>query len=125
MNKETLRNEMISAMKEKNEVKKNLLKYLISELDRTSKNPSEEDIKKMIKSIVKKAETVNTKESEQEIEILLSYLPTMMTEEEMINLVNHVKSENPDLDGGRLIGLCMREANGLADPQIIKKIILG
>lgn len=123
MNKERLQTEMISAMKEGAEIKKNILKTLIAELERKGKNPTEDEIFKEIKKIITNLSTFKSENGEIEIEILKSYLPSELTDDELIEIISKIKADNPNIVGGKLIGLCFKEVNGRADSERVKKLI--
>lgn len=123
MNKEFIKSERIKAWKLKNVPKKDILTMVLSELDSLLGEPTESEIISVMKKLIKSAKLVNTVESNLEIEILNEYLPKLMTEDEIILKIEMIKAANPDVVGGRLMGLCMKELKGVADPLIVKEIL--
>lgn len=72
-----------------NRVIKTLINTIIGELDRVTKNPSEDQIIKVINKMYKSNEEVTqTEDIKTEQKFLNSLLPKMMTTEEITNIVN-------------------------------------
>ncbi len=136
MNIDTLKKERLHAIKAKYVIKKNLLSTLIGELDKLSKEPgritpelSEQEVNKAISKLIKSNQEILESGSgdiaiEEEISILEGYLPKQMSDDEIIELVNTVAGENPDVRGGKLIGICVKAGNGLADSKAISKLVM-
>ena len=123
MNKQLFLDEMRKAMKNGDSFKKELMKVIISELDRIGKDPNEKEIIGVLKKMVKNGEITNTEDSKKEIKIINEFLPKQMSENQIIELINKIKSQNPNINGGRLIGVCMKEAKGLVDGKVMKDLV--
>lgn len=65
----------------------------------------------------------------KEIEILMTYLPKQLTEEEILQIVKDTASELGIESGrnnmGKLIGAVMPKVKGKADGNVVKKIVEG
>ena len=143
--KKQIKTELMSAMKEKNEIAKNVLKGLLSaftnELVASGRTPRDElsndEILKVIKRAVKqrkdsiaqfeKGGRNDLAEGEkQELKILEKYLPEMMSEEEILKIAQQKKEEMQVEDKskmGILVGAVMKETAGQADGSIVSKIV--
>lgn len=94
-----IKNDFLEARKTKNQIKSNLLSVIISEIEtkskeKNSKEISDEDIIKIIKSIKKKLDETNgilkvtDEKTVKEISIISEYLPTELTKEEIETWLN-------------------------------------
>jgi len=127
-----LKDERISAMKEKNIIKKNILSTLIGDIEKENKSGkgilSDQDIIKMIKKLVDNNVTTGNEEENQYIEI---YLPKMITDEELEIIISKIINDN-NLDGLKAMGTIMKTLNqdyagqydGKTASIISKKILL-
>lgn len=88
---EQVRKDMIDAMKSKNTDKADLLKVLIGEFNRFDKELSDE---KALKEIKKMFENAKQMGNSFEMEILDRYLPKMLDEEEVKQIVSDVIKTN-------------------------------
>ena len=106
-----LKAERISAMKERNTTKKNVLGVLIGEIELKNKDGngdlSEQDIFKLIKKMIDNNILTNDTEENQYIE---SYLPSMMSDSDLEILIIKIISEN-NLEGMRGMGIIMKKLN--------------
>ena len=139
--KEDLERELISAMKEKNDLRKNALRMALSSIKLAEIESGKPLDESMIFSILQKeirtkeetiaeAEKANRPEMvppiRSEIEILKEYLPKEMTEEELIALVKKTVS---DLNATTIkeMGLVMKsviqEVHGKASNDRISKAV--
>jgi len=128
---EKLKAEKISAMKEKNTIKKNILSTLIGDIEKENKSGkilTETEILKMIKKMIDNNITTNDIEENQYIEI---YLPTMLSDEELETIISKIISDN-NLEGMKAMGMIMKNLNqnyagqfdGKTASIISKKILL-
>lgn len=137
--------EIKSAMKEKNELKLNVLRGIKSgftnELVATGKTPHDEVDDELAMTIIKRASKQRKDAIEQfekggrsdlvdkekaELEIIESYLPEMMNQEQIREIVEKKKTELgiSDKSGmGQLMGAVIKETKGLADGETVKKIV--
>jgi len=121
--KEQLQEDAKLALKENNNLKKNLLRVLLSELERKTKNPTNQEIYSNIKKMIENAKLINSEESLKEIEILTYYMPPALTEEELSKIVTDVLEKSLEKNVGKLVGLCLRKCDGRSDAKAITKII--
>lgn len=104
-----------SAMKSKNQEKKSLLRVLIGEMNRQGKELSDEKVMKIIKKMKDNATQFS---NEKEVVILESYLPDMMDEKDIENLVDNIIKEN-GFDSMKHIGKIMKEIKSRPDSATI------
>lgn len=101
---EKVKQDMVTAMKNKEIDKVNLLKVLIGEFDRVAKNLSDEEAIRQIRKMYENAKQLNNK---FEIDILNEYLPQMISEDELKNIINNtIKANNYSSmkDMGKVMG---------------------
>ena len=138
--------DMISAMKEKNQVKVTAIKSLVAAFTNTLAEPNREDrenltddevlavIKRGVKqrkdSIAQFTEGGRPElaESEQaELAMLEHYLPEMMSKEQILEIAVRVKESMNVTDKskmGILIGAVMKEIAGQADGSDVKDVVI-
>lgn len=58
-----------------------------------------------------------------ELQILQAYLPAQMSEDEVKNKIQEIKSANPGADFGTLMKLAMADLKGKADGGLVSKIL--
>jgi len=139
--------DMISAMKEKNQVKVTAIKSLVAGFTNMLAEPNREDrenlsdneVMTLIKRGVKQRKDSITQfteggrpelaESEQaELAFLESYLPEMMSADQIKEIALKVK-ETTGIDDksklGVLIGAVMKEVAGQADGSDVKDVVMG
>jgi len=129
---EKLKAERISAMKEKNTIKKNVLSTLIGEIERENKSGKgdlkEQDIIKLIKKMFENNITTGSEDENQYIDI---YLPKMLSENELETIISKIIEDN-NLEGMKGMGVIMKNLNqhyagqfdGSNASSISKKILL-
>jgi len=139
--------DMVSAMKEKNQVKVTAIKSLVAAFTNTLAEPNREDrenltddevlavIKRGVKqrkdSIAQFTEGGRPElaESEQaELAMLEHYLPEMMSKEQILEIAVRVKESMNVTDKskmGILIGAVMKEIAGQADGSDVKDVVMG
>jgi uncharacterized protein YqeY len=139
--KETLMGELKTAMKEKDEIRKNTITMVRAAILQVEKDQritlDEEGILDVIAREVKKRrdslpdyEKSNrpdlVEQIKEEINILLKYLPTQLTEEEIREIVkaavDEVKPQSPK-DMGKLMAVIMPKVKGRADGKIVNQIV--
>lgn len=142
---EQIKNEIKEAMKNKDQVKLTVLRGLVSaftnELVAIGKTPHDEVTDELAMTVIKRAskqrkdaieqfekggrEDLAEKEK-QELVIIETYLPAMMSEEQTRELVLKKKEELgiSDKSGmGQLMGSVIKESQGQADGAMVKKIV--
>lgn len=137
-----LQKDLLHSMKAKDDIKTSTLRFLIAALKNEKialkeESLSDEDVLRTIQRQVKqhndsielykqgKRPELVQKE-EQEIAILKSYLPTMLSEDEVKKVVEGKKSALGITDKssvGRLMGEVMKELKGKADGSAVKKVV--
>jgi len=140
MVKNTIQTDIISAMKAKDPKKLEVLRYLNaqiknSEVDNGHKELSDQEIVKIIASMIKKLhESLEAfqkadradliEKTKYEIEILSGYLPKQITDADLEKEVETVISANPNvINPGQLIGICVKKLAGKADNARIARFI--
>lgn len=140
-----IKDEMKVAMKSKDSLKLNVLRGLISaftnELVATGKTPQDEVTDELALTVIKRASKQRKDAIEQfekggrddlaeneknELVIIETYLPQMMSEDSIREIVLRVKSETGISDKtkmGQLMSAVMRETKGQADGNLVKKIV--
>lgn len=123
----------ITAMKEKNEIAKALFSTLKGEYENAIKTGSPQDdstIEKLARKMTENAKVIGNSESLTEIELLKPYMPVLMSESQVREIVQKVISVNPDKANnyklgskGSITGMVMKEIAGKADANLIKEII--
>lgn len=139
---DTFRKDMISATKDGNTDKLDILKLALASMINAQKAASEElkdvDFEKILKKEVNKVkdsigqfsaigrmELANREK--RQLEVLESYLPKEMSSEDVAKIVKRIISEiKPEgsKDMGRVMGVVMKEVAGRADGNVVKEIVL-
>ena len=129
MNKLELLNEnFIQARKDKNEIAKALFSSFRGEYDTAVKkgsSPDDSTIEKIAKKMTENAKEVGTPEALQEIELLKPFMPVMLDENKIREIVVEVVKINPNklTNKGFITGMVMKQSAGKADINIVNKII--
>jgi len=118
--KEKINKDFITAFKAKEMEKKNFLGTLRGEIEREYDNPNNDDIIKKINSLIKKnkesiAEYNVPTLTDSELEVLNSYLPKQMSEEEVVAEVEALIG-----GGASNIGDIMK---GFSGKQVDRKLV--
>lgn len=143
MTVETLREQMITAMKENNKFKKEVLSSIISTstnmaIDKGCKDNITEKI--VNAAILKELKTANEmldtcpsdrleqlKEFTQRIEIIKFYAPRMMSEEEIKNFIKEAAQDNSieltTKNKGQLMKVVMPKLKGKADGKLVSNVV--
>lgn len=138
-----LQADLKQAMKDKDTIKRNLLQVVISKVNSVAKDkkvdmlPENEEIA-VIQSVLKqnnesleafkkggRADLVA--QATREIEILMTYLPKQLTENEITEIVKNVISRvvpnATSQDKGKVMKAVMPELKGKADGKLVDKIV--
>lgn len=140
---ETLREQMITAMKENNKFKKEVLSSILSTstnmaIDKGCKDNITEKI--VNAAILKELKTANEmldtcpsdrleqlKEFTRRIEIIKSYAPRMMSEEEIKNFIKEAAQNNnielTTKNKGQLMKVVMPQLKGKADSKLVNNVV--
>lgn len=140
---DTLREQMIIAMKENNKFKKEVLSSILSTatnmaINKGCKDNIAEEIVNV--AILKELKTANEmldtcpsdrleqlKEFTQRIEIIRSYAPRMMSEEEIKNFIKETAQNNnielTTKNKGQLMKVVMPQLKGKADGKLVNNVV--
>jgi len=138
-----LTQDLKEAMKERNTIKLEAIRSLFAEVKKiaidsgTREEVSDEIVSKVAKKRLKQGEDsiekfeeagredLSTEEKEQ-LAFIKKYLPKMLDEETIIKIVEQKKQElriQDKSDTGKLMGALMKEFQGKADGNIVKRIV--
>lgn len=127
--KEQINQELKGAMKSGDSLKKNLLRVVLSEIDRSiEKNVelTDDAVQKVVAKMVKSAEMIGTDEAKTEINILSEYLPKLLSKDETIvivdNLITSLNIESKR-DIGKLMGVISKEYGNSIDKKLVSQIV--
>jgi hypothetical protein len=140
-----IRMNLISSMKEKNEIETTVLRALITaftnELVSRGRKPQSEVSDELATSVILKqmkqrrdsieqytraGRSELAQREEQELKILEEYAPKMMEREEITEIARNKKGElkiNDKSKIGILIGILMKDLRGKADGGLVKEIV--
>ncbi len=139
--KDRLKNDLKEAMKAKDTIKRDTIRFLMSALKQVEvderKELSDEDIIKIIQKSAKQREdsmeqykNANREDLYQkelnELNILKSYLPKQLDDDELKAIIKHIikKTGATSLkDIGKVMGLAIKECEGRADGKRINTIV--
>lgn len=140
--KETLQNDWKAAVKDRNRLKASVLSMtrsavLLYEKSGVSKEATDDVILDIIvKEIKQRRESIEefkkgnrddlVKEAQEEVEILLNYLPQQLTEVEIKDLIARIASEvgaNNIKDMGKLMGAIVPVTKGKADGKLVSTLV--
>lgn len=130
---ELLNQSRMTAMKEKKDVAKALFSTLKGEYENAIKTGSpvgDVTIEKLAKKMTENAKTIGSSEALEEIELLKPFMPIMLTEAEVRNIIKISIDDNPDKANkyklgskGAFIGVVMKQIAGKADSTLVNEII--
>jgi len=138
-------NDQIQALKEKNQEKLDFLRYILAQIKNKEidKNPpaggelSDEETQTVLRKVAKELnESIEAFKkgnredlvtgSQKQLTIIKTYLPPEISDEELQKLIKELITKNQELytkNPKTLIGVCMRELKGRADPSRIMKVL--
>lgn len=141
MLKQKLQQEQINALKAKESVKVNILRYILSKIKNKEIEKKEEltdeeiiiIIKKIVKELKESIEAFKkgkredlVKESEKQLEIVSLYLPKELSDEQIKEEIEKIIAQNKELydkNPKAIIGICMKNLRSKADSERIMKIL--
>lgn len=139
--KETLMNDMKEAMRNKEQIRKNVITMIRSDIKQMEVDKrveaSDEDVIEIISRQLKQRKDAKEEfkkgnrqdlvdQCEGEIEVLLNYLPTQMSEEEIREIVLTAIEKTGATsaqDMGKLMALVMPLVKGKADGKMVNQIV--
>lgn len=123
--KERINADYIAAFKNKEIGRKTLLGVIKGEIQNEETRGVEmndEAVLNILKKMEKSLKVTSTPESLKELSYITGYLPTLMSEEKIREIIlNYV--ENGMNNVGQLMGTFNREYKGLADNKMVKEVI--
>ena len=128
---EKLKSDLKVSMKEGDAVKTEALRVVIGEFPRLNKKagelPTDEDVLKILKSLQKNEMVMLESqgyETSSYLQIIESYLPKMMTKEEIVEFIG---ASNIDMSKFKnkmqAMGPIMKELKGKADGNLVKEVL--
>jgi hypothetical protein len=138
---EKLRKDMLTALKSGNKDKSQTLKMVVATIKNaqieSEKELTDKDIEKILRKEAKKTEDSIeqyqkmgrddlVQKEKQDLEIIQSYLPELMSDEEVKKVVEKKIKETgaQDMrDMGKVMGAVMKELEGKADGNTVKDIV--
>ena len=140
---ERLDEDLKSAMREQNELRRSVLRIVRSELHNEEKNQQksldEESVLAVINKLAKRnRESIEefkkgnradlVEREEAELQVLLGYLPEQLTEEDISQLATQIvqdtAAQGPS-DKGKVMSAIMPKVRGKADGAVVNKIVMG
>lgn len=125
---EELKKLQLQARKDRDEVKSSLYSYIISMLERKTKNPDDKLVFEEFKAYIKQVKPlVYSKEEDAvkrdlEIEILTALLPKQMTYDEILAVVNDLKANGVN-EIKTIMPHFKKTYEGLYDANLVKQAI--
>jgi uncharacterized protein len=135
--KETLLEDMKSAMRAGEKIKLGTIRLLLSELKNAEIDAGELDeagfhkvvaklakqVREGIEEFAKAGRSETVAEETEKLVVLEAYLPTQLSDSDLQQIVADVKNSNPNLQGGQLIGAVMAKVKGQADGKRVSAAI--
>lgn len=140
---EKLRQDMKDALKNKDKTRLSTLRFLLSqlknrEIEKRSPLVDEDIIEVIQKGIKQRKEVLPSfervfrqdliEQANKEMEILQSYLPAQMSEEELKKIIDEAIKETGATtlkDMGKIMGTLMPRVKGRADGKVVNELIRG
>jgi uncharacterized protein YqeY len=122
--KSRISKDFMTAFKEKDMQKKNFLGLIKGEIQLEEKKgieSNDENVLKIIKKMEKSLVQTNTDESKKELEYIKPYLPELMSEEKIKEIITQYIGEGLD-NIGKIMGKFNKEYRGKADNSLVSKI---
>jgi len=136
---ETVKKDMVQAMKDKNELSKKVLRMMMSEIrnaeiDKPDHNLTDEDVLKVIAKLEKQRkdsikqyiaggrQDLADSESE-ELTVISKYLPAKMSELELRDVVKNIVSKSESKEFVIVMRAVIQEVKGKADGSLVKDLV--
>jgi len=138
---EKMMEDVVIAMKQRDKIRVNALRYLLSQLkyakiaSQKSLTPEQEiDVltnvakkhKESIDIYVKAGKESQAAKEQQELDIIYSYLPNQLSEEVIDRIISEIVKQTGATslkDLGKVMGAAMKELKGKADGKLIQDIV--
>lgn len=135
--KDQLMEDMKNAMRERNSVKLDVIRFLRSEIKNIEIDHGDQDdtgVLKIISRQIKSMKDANAefrnagredlaKDNDIKIEILEAYLPTQLSDSELETIVKQVIDQATDKNMGKIIGSVVAQTQGKADGGRISQMV--
>lgn len=118
-----IRNDLSDAMKSKDENKKQLLRVVIGELDRISKNPSDDQVVSVIRKMIQNAKEIG---NDYELSTLSEYVPEVLGEAQVRTIVYAMISKNGYTsirDMGKVMKEMKERYGSVIDGKIVSSVV--
>jgi len=119
---EQIQADLKTAMMNKDENKKNLIRVILGEFSRIGKELTDEQVTKILKKMLENSKELN---NQVEIDILETYLPKELSKEELTTLIQKVITDNNIISikemGKVMAGL--KTSGSLYDGKVASEII--
>jgi uncharacterized protein YqeY len=120
---EKINEDFLKAFKEKDTFKKNFLGLIKGEIqNETKRGTGEVDVMAILKKMEKSLKTTNDTEAQKQLIILQEYLPVMMDEKSIHQIISGYKHAGMD-NFGAMMGLFNKNYKGKADNNLVSAII--
>ncbi len=124
--KQQLKDAHIKAMKEKDTLRKNLLSVLLGEIKNqeiSGIESTDENVLLVIRKMEKTLLQVNTPESQLEIECIKPFLPSLMSEDKVREILTSLIDSGVSKNMGDLMKNFNSQYKGKADNKIVSQVI--
>jgi len=123
--KEKINADFMTAFKAKDMTKKNYLGLLESEIQSLAGKgieDTDENVIKIVKKMEKSANEMGTEEALAELEYLADYLPKLMSEDEVREIMTELKSLGGSLNIGMIMGHFNKNFSGQVDNKMVSQL---
>ena len=124
--KQQLKDAHIKAMKEKDTLRKNLFSVLLGEIKNqeiSGVESTDENVLLVIRKMEKTLLQVNTPESQLEIECIKPFLPSLMSEDKVREILTNLIDSGVSKNMGELMKNFNSQYKGKADNKIVSQVI--
>jgi uncharacterized protein YqeY len=124
--KQQLKDAHIKAMKEKDTLRKNLFSVLLGEIKNqeiSGVESTDENVLLVIRKMEKTLLQVNTPESQLEIECIKPFLPSLMSEDKVREILTSLIDSGVSKNMGELMKNFNSQYKGKADNKIVSQVI--
>ncbi len=124
--KQQLKDAHIKAMKEKDTLRKNLFSVLLGEIKNqeiSGIESTDENVLLVIRKMEKTLLQVNTPESQLEIECIKPFLPSLMSEDKVREILTSLIDSGVSKNMGELMKNFNSQYKGKADNKIVSQVI--
>lgn len=135
--KQQLTEDMKTAMKGHDSVSLNAIRFLQAEIRNVEIDHGEQDDAGVHKIIARQIKQMKdaigdyqkggradlVEQEEAKVAVLARYQPQQLTDDELRSIIEQVKTDNPGVNQGQLIGLVLKEAAGRADGSRVSQLL--